>query len=102
MEAKMSCEHNAKDGTRNDALNTENLKNDRELVLLPRITALKEAKMDFNCPMKMLLTIDGSDDASLDRKDAFKSQSFDQKWRLQMRPRRSCEVRRRLKPSIGS
>ena len=62
----MSCEHNAKDGTQNDALNTENLKNDRELVLPPRRTAPKEAKVDFNCPMKMLLTIDGSDDASFD------------------------------------
>ena len=41
----MTYKHNAKDGKRNDALNTENWKNDRELVLPPRRTALKEAKM---------------------------------------------------------
>ena len=79
-----------------------NLMKDREPVLPPRRTTLQEAKMDFNRPMKMLLTIDGSDDASFNRNDVFKLQSFDREWRLQMRPRRSCEVRRRLKPSVGS
>ena len=102
MEEKMSCEHRETNDMRNDEIHTENLMKNRELVLPPRRIALKEAKMDFNHPMKMLLTIESSDDVSFDRNDAFRSQSFDRKWRLQMRPHLSCEVRRRLKPSVGS
>ena len=46
MGAEMSCEHNEQDGTRNDGVNTLNLKNDREQVLPPRRTTLKEFEID--------------------------------------------------------
>ena len=68
-------------------------------VLPPRRTEFERGGFVHSRWMKRMIEIDGSDDASFDRNDASKSQSFDRKWRLQMRPRRSCEVRCHLRPS---
>ena len=57
----MSFEHNAKDGTRNDGVNTSTLKNDREHVLPPRRTEFKEVILGRNCWMKRSSMMYGRD-----------------------------------------
>ena len=101
-EAEMSCEYIETNDTRNNALNMENLKIDREHVLTSRRTAFKSIGFGRGRWSYGDIAINGSGAASFDRNDAIKLQSFDRKWRLQMRPCRSCEVRRCLKPSVGS
>ena len=64
MGAEMSYEHKETNGTRIDALNTENLSNDGEPVLPPRRTSFKKTKMKRDYGMKQRLVMDGRDQAS--------------------------------------
>ena len=61
MGVEMSQEQHETNGTRIDALNTKNLSNDREPVLLSRRTALKEAKMGVVVGSDGLIAINGRD-----------------------------------------
>ena len=58
----MSCEHNAKDGTRNDALNTKNLSNDREPFSSSRRTIFIKSKMKHDHRSHGLIVINGRDE----------------------------------------
>ena len=64
MGAEMSYEHKETNGTRIDALYTENLSNDGEPVLPPRRTSFKKTKMKRGCGMKRRLVMDGHDQVS--------------------------------------
>ena len=57
----MSREQQETNDVQIDALNTKNLSNDREPVLLPRRTTLKETKMGVAIGSDGLIAINGRD-----------------------------------------
>ena len=62
----MHQDYKETNGMRNDEVNKSNLVKIHGPLFPSRRTALKEVIFGRSCWMKMLLTIDGSDDASFD------------------------------------
>ena len=60
---------------------------DSRVVLPSRRTSYLKKKIGCDRPMKGRLAIDGRDHASFDQNGAIKSHTFDQKWKIKMRPR---------------
>ena len=69
LDAEMHQDYTESNGTRIDALNTENLMDDRGPLIPQRRTSFKNTKMKRGCGMKGRFAMDGSDRMSLDRND---------------------------------